>query len=243
MANLSAEIVAIQACGIGAIYLHAADYKAPLAKACAFVKRMAPDMLIFAELNCSEFYARYKSDNVAVRSLDNDAVLEDMRDAAIQLAQSGADVVVPNEMYDGVVSNLRNLLDSTGFSDVLIMAHGAKYASAGTSFNEQSYRMNPANSALALRSFETVINEDADIVMLRPANNYLDVLGQVANEFSEVPVAAFQGSDIVAMIKSASSAGFLNERDAIIESLLSIKRAGANFIITYFAKTMAKYLA
>lgn len=168
-------------------------------------------------------------------------------------ARAGADIVAPSDMMDGRVAEIRAALDGAGFEDVSIMAYSAKYASAyygpfrgalesaPKSGDKKTYQMDPANAVEALREAELDVDQGADFVMVKPAGPYLDIVRALA-ESVEVPVAAYQVSGEFLMIKSASAAGWLDEKAVVLESLLGIRRAGASAILTYFAKDVAAWL-
>jgi porphobilinogen synthase len=172
---------------------------------------------------------------------------------ALVQANAGADFVAPSDMMDGRVGYLRQILDQTGHSDVGIISYSAKYAScfygpfrealdsAPRAGDKKTYQMNPANQREAIREIKLDLAEGADMVMVKPALAYLDVIAQ-AKALSEVPVAAYNVSGEYAMIKAAAEKGWLNEKGAALESLLAIKRAGADVIFTYWALQAAKWL-
>jgi porphobilinogen synthase len=186
--------------------------------------------------------------------VDNDATLPLLSAAARVYAEAGADVVAPSDMMDGRVGAIRSALDSAGRTDVVIVSYAAKYASgfygpfreaAGSapSFGDRrGYQMDPGNALEALREVAADLGEGADIVMVKPALAYLDVVWRVKERFG-VPVAAYNVSGEYAMVKAASARGWLDERRVMLESLLSIRRAGADIILTYFAKEAARLLA
>jgi porphobilinogen synthase len=183
----------------------------------------------------------------------NDPTLEIMQKIAISHAEAGADVVAPSAMMDGQVKAIRKALDQSGFSDVAIMAYSAKHASnfygpfreaaqSAPSFGDRrSYQMDFSNSNEALREAELDIKEGADIVMVKPALAYLDLIYRIKNEF-KLPTAAYNVSGEYSMIKAAAGNGWINEKAIIIEVLTAIKRAGADIILTYFAKDVAGWL-
>jgi porphobilinogen synthase len=186
-------------------------------------------------------------------SVDNDATLELLARTAVAQAQAGADVIAPSDMMDGRVGHLRAALDDHGLSDTPIMAYSAKFASAfygpfreaagsAPAFGDRrGYQMDPANGDEALREALLDVEEGADVVMVKPAGPYLDVIRRV-KDATRVPVAAYQVSGEYAMIKAAAQAGALDERAAVLESLTGIRRAGADIVITYFAKDVARWL-
>ncbi|MDK1021668.1 MAG: porphobilinogen synthase [Candidatus Hydrogenedentes bacterium] len=186
--------------------------------------------------------------------VDNDATLELLVRESLAHVNAGADMVAPSDMMDGRVGEIRLALDDEGFSDVPIMAYAAKFASgfygpfreaaeSPPQFGDRSsYQMDPANLKEAIREIELDIEEGADIVMVKPALPYLDVIRRAADDF-ELPIAAYNVSGEFAMLKAAAAKGWLDEKRVAMESLLSIKRAGAKLILTYWAKDAAKWLA
>jgi porphobilinogen synthase len=185
--------------------------------------------------------------------VDNDATLDLLAKEALSHAEAGADMVAPSDMMDGRVAAIREALDDNGFDAIPIMSYAAKYSSAFYGpFREaaestpqfgdrRSYQMDPGNSNEALREVALDIEEGADIVMVKPALPYLDIIRRIKDEFS-YPVAAYNVSGEFSMIKAADKMGWMDGERAMMESLLSIKRAGADMILTYFAKEAAKVL-
>ncbi len=183
----------------------------------------------------------------------NDPTLEILGKTAVSHARAGADIVAPSGMMDGMVGTIRTALDNNGFMNTPIMSYAAKYSSAfygpfrdaaksGYSFGDRSsYQMDPGNSDEALREVALDIEEGADIIMVKPAMPYLDIIYRVKKKF-KMPTAAYHVSGEYAMIKAAAMNGWIDEKKVMYESLLSIKRAGADMILTYFAKDMAKML-
>jgi porphobilinogen synthase len=183
----------------------------------------------------------------------NDETLECLRAMALVHAHAGVDMVAPSDMMDGRVLAIRDELDRAGFAELPIMAYAAKFAScfyapfrdaanSSPKFGDrQSYQMDPANVREALREIRSDIQEGADIVMVKPALPYLDIIA-AARAKTTVPIAAYQVSGEYSMIKAAARAGWLDETRAMMESLLAIKRAGADMILTYFAKDAARLL-
>jgi len=183
----------------------------------------------------------------------NDPTLEVLGKIAVSHAKAGADIVAPSGMMDGMVEAIRQALDISGFENIPIMSYAAKYhscfygpfreaAESGYSFGDRStYQMDPANSNEAIREVTLDVAEGADIIIVKPALPYLDIIYRVKTEF-EMPTAAYNVSGEYAMIKAAAANGWLDEKKAIYESLISIKRAGADIIITYFAKDAARML-
>jgi len=186
-------------------------------------------------------------------TVDNDATLELLAKEAVSHAAAGADMVAPSDMMDGRVGAIRSVLDDSGFTEVSIMAYSAKYASSffgpfrdaadssPESGDRQGYQMDHRNSDEALHETYLDIEEGADIVMVKPAMPYLDIIRRVKEEF-QMPTAAYQVSGEYSMIKAAVEKGFLDEKRVVLESLTSIKRAGADLILTYFAKDAAKWI-
>ena len=185
--------------------------------------------------------------------VDGDASLPLLARAALVYAEAGADAVAPSDMMDGRVGAIRTALDDGGFGDVPIVSYAAKYASAfygpfrdvansAPAFGDRrGYQMDPANGDEALREVELDIEEGADIVMVKPAGPYLDVVFRVKEAFG-MPTAAYQVSGEYALIKAAAGNGWVDEERVVWESLVSIKRAGADLIVTYFAKDVARSL-
>ena len=185
--------------------------------------------------------------------MDNDRTLELLARVALSHVEAGADMVAPSAMMDGQVAAIRANLDGQGFSRIPIMAYSAKYASAFFEpFREavesaprfghrRGYQMDPANAREAMREIEQDIQEGADIIMVKPALAYLDVIAQARGEF-HCPLAAYNVSGEYAMVKAAARNGWLDEKRAALEVLTAIKRAGADFIITYHAKDAARWL-
>jgi porphobilinogen synthase len=187
------------------------------------------------------------------RDVQNDETLEVLAETALSHARAGADMVAPSAMMDGQVAAIRESLDENAFEDVPIMAYAAKYSSSfygpfreaaesAPQFGDRkAYQMDPANADEAIREISLDVNEGADIIMVKPALAYLDIICRAKQEF-DLPIAAYNVSGEYSMIKAAAQLGWLDEEKAMIESLTSIKRAGADIIITYFAPEMAKLL-
>ena len=184
--------------------------------------------------------------------LDNDASLRLMQKIAVSHARAGADIVAPSCMLDGMVLAIRDALDSAGFSDTPIMSYSTKFASclygpfreaadSGFAFGDRTtYQMNPANKEEAFRESKLDAEEGADILMVKPATFYLDVIAAVKQ--LGIPVAAYHVSGEYAMIKAAAAAGYLDERRTVMEAMISLKRAGADFIITYYTRDILRWL-
>jgi porphobilinogen synthase len=186
-------------------------------------------------------------------SVDNDAALERLATTAVSQARAGADIVAPSAMMDGQVGAIRLALDAAGFADTAIMAYASKHASAfygpfreaadsAPAFGDRrGYQMDPANAREALREVALDVAEGADVVMVKPALPYLDVIRRV-KDATGMPVAAYNVSGEYAMVKAAAAAGHIDERAVVLETLTSIRRAGADIIITYHAKDVARWL-
>jgi porphobilinogen synthase len=217
------------------------------------IKKLCPDMYIVTDI-CMCQYTSHGHCGILTECghVHNDKTLDYLSKIAISHAKAGAHMVAPSDMMDGRIEAMRIALDEEGFEDVAIMAYSAKYSSnfygpfreaahSAPSFGDRkTYQMDPANINEALMEVELDIQEGADIVMIKPALSYLDVIRKI-RDISPVPVAAYNVSGEYAMLKLAVKNGLLNE-GAIYESVLSIKRAGADIIITYFAKDLAKLL-
>lgn len=232
------------------------DPEGPVPKAIARIKALAPHMVVIADVCMCEYTDHGHCGLIDVDSgqVDNDSTLQLLSRAAVAYANAGADVVAPSAMMDGQVASIRAALDETGHQNIAIMAYSAKYASAfygpfrvaadsTPQFGDRrSYQMDPSNAREALREVELDVLEGADIVMVKPAGVYLDIIRQVRDSV-ELPVAAYQVSGEYAMLKAAAKNGWLDERRSAIESLMAIRRSGADLIITYYAKEVADWLA
>ncbi|MDE0214056.1 MAG: porphobilinogen synthase [Deltaproteobacteria bacterium] len=226
-----------------------ADHGVVQQAVCA-IKDMVPDLLVITDVCLCEYTDHGHCGVVDGGEVDNDETLELLVKEALSHARAGADVVAPSDMMDGRVGAIRSALDGEGFENVVIMAYAAKYASgfygpfreaaeSTPQFGDRrSYQMDPGNSDEALREVEEDIAEGADIVMVKPALSYLDVISKVKQRFGH-PTAAYNVSGEYAMIKAAAQNGWIDENTVVPEVLLSIKRAGADLILTYFAKDMA----
>lgn len=218
------------------------------------IKEAHPDLLVFTDVCLCSYTASghcgvVRPDGV----IDNDVTLELLAKTAISHAAAGADAVAPSDMMDGRVGALRAQLDQEGHSETPIIAYSAKFASAfygpfreaadsTPAFGDRrAYQMDPGNAEEALREVRLDVQEGADVVMVKPALPYLDVVRRVKDEF-RMPVAAYNVSGEYAMVKAAAAAGYLDERAAVLEALTAIRRAGADVIITYHAKDAAAWL-
>jgi porphobilinogen synthase len=218
------------------------------------VKKSLPDLVVMCDTCLDEYTSHGHCGLVRDGEVENDSTLELLARTALAQAQAGADMVAPSDMMDGRVGRIRDELDSHGFSAIPIMAYSAKYASvfygpfrdaaeSSPKFGDRrSYQMDPANQREALREVELDIEEGADIIMVKPALAYLDIIALVRQSF-DVPLAAYQVSGEYSVIEAAARAGWIDRKRAAMETLLSIHRAGANMILTYFAKDVAQWLA
>mgnify|MGYP003329054437 FL=1 len=219
----------------------------------AAIKQAIPELVVMTDVALDP-YSVYGHDGiVAGQEIVNDATVEVLAQMSISHARAGADFVAPSDMMDGRIGAIRNALEDSGFHKTGIMSYAAKYAScfygpfrdaldSAPGFGDKkTYQMNPANRIEAFREVEMDVAEGADIVMVKPAHAYLDIIREVKNSVN-VPVSAYHVSGEYAMIKAAAQAGFLNEEAAMIEVLTSIKRSGADLIATYFARPMAELL-
>lgn len=217
------------------------------------IKERVPDLLVITDVCIDEYTSHGHCGVVKDGRIVNDETLECLREMARTHAEAGADVVAPSDMMDGRVGAIREELDRHGYTDIPIMSYAAKYASClyapfreaadstPTFGDRRSYQMDVANAREALREIDLDIEEGADIVMVKPALPFLDIIA-AARARVALPIAAYQVSGEYSMIKAAARAGWLDESRAMMESLLSIKRAGADMILTYFAKDAARAL-
>jgi len=217
------------------------------------IKNKLPDLTVITDVCLCEYTSHGHCGVIKNGTVENDTTLELLAKEALSHAKAGADMVAPSDMMDGRVGAIRTTLDDHGYFDIPIMAYAAKYASAFYGpFREaaestpqfgdrRSYQMDPPNSREAMREVALDIEEGADIVMVKPALAYLDIIYQVKQQFN-VPVAAYNVSGEYSIIKAAAKMGWIDGERAMMESLISIKRAGADMILTYFAKEAAKVL-
>ena len=217
------------------------------------LKKEVPDVYIITDVCFCEYTSHGHCGVLKDGTVDNDATLENLKRQAVSHAESGADMIAPSGMMDGMVKAIRSALDSAGFTHIPIMAYSAKFASSyygpfreaaesSPSFGDRkSYQMDPANSREALKEVLMDIEEGADIVMVKPALAYLDIIKTV-KEKTLVPVAAYNVSGEYSIIKAGGRLGWIDEKKVMIETLISIKRAGADLILTYFAKEVAEMI-
>jgi porphobilinogen synthase len=224
------------------------------------LKEAVPDLLIITDLCCCEYtshgHCGVLQDASGGKDVDNDATLQLLARQAVSHAQAGADIIAPSGMMDGMVGAIRAALDGESFSRLPILSYAAKFASAfygpfreaaesAPQFGDRrSYQMDPGcDPGQALREVELDLAEGADMIMVKPALAYLDILHAVRERFPGVPLAAYNVSGEYAMVKAAASQGWIDERAIAVESLLAMHRAGADFVLTYWAKDVARWLA
>jgi porphobilinogen synthase len=230
------------------------DPEAPVQSAIRAIKREVPDTLVMTDVCLCEYTDHGHCGIVIDEEIANDPTVGQLARVALSHAAAGADIVAPSDMMDGRVGAIRHALDERGFDQTAIMAYAAKYcsafygpfrdaaASAPQFGDRRSHQMDPANAAEALREVEQDIAEGADIVMVKPALTYLDVIARVKDAF-HYPTAAYHVSGEYAMLKAAARNGWIDERRAMLETLTSIRRAGADIIITYYARDAARAIA
>lgn len=223
-------------------------------QAIRLIKSIAPNLLVMTDLCFCEYTSHTHCGILHNQDVDNDATLEILAKQALSHTEAGCDILAPSGMMDGAVQAIRHVLDTHHFENVAILSHTVKYASSLygpfreaaesrlKSGDRKTYQMNPANSQEAFREATLDIEEGADMLMVKPALSYLDVISKLTTHFPGIPVAAYQVSGEFSMIKAAAEKGWINEEQAMLESLLSIKRAGARFIVTYFAKEAASLI-
>ncbi len=229
------------------------DADAPVQSAVRAIKRSSPDTVVVTDVCLCEYTSHGHCGVLEGHYVTNDATVDQLVRAALSHAAAGADIVAPSDMMDGRVGAIRKALDERGFVDVAIMSYAAKYCSAfygpfrdaadsAPQFGDRrTHQMDPANAEEALREVEQDIDQGADIVMVKPALPYLDVLRRVKDTFG-YPTAAYQVSGEYSMIKAAAANGWMDEQSVMMESLTSIARAGADIIITYYAREAARAL-
>jgi porphobilinogen synthase len=230
------------------------DPEAPVQTAVRAIKRETPDVLVITDVCLCEYTDHGHCGIVIEDEIVNDPTVDQLVRAAVSHAAAGADIVAPSDMMDGRIGAIRHALDERGFENTAIMSYAAKYCSAfygpfrdaagsAPQFGDRrSHQMDPANAAEALREVEQDIAEGADIVMVKPAVAYLDIIARVKDVF-HYPTAAYHVSGEYAMLKAAARNGWIDERRAMLETLTSIRRAGADIIITYYAREAARALS
>jgi porphobilinogen synthase len=222
-------------------------------RAIRHIKKHYPNLYVITDVCFCEYTSHGHCGVLHDHDVDNDLTLENTKKQVVSHAKAGADMVAPSGMMDGVVKTIREALDEAGYKYIPIMAYSAKYASSyygpfreaadsTPAFGDRrTYQMDPANRREALREVAIDIEEGADIVMVKPALSYLDIIRDLRNTFN-VPIAAYNVSGEYSMIKAAGRLGWIDEKKVMLEALISMKRAGADIIITYFAKEVAKIM-
>jgi porphobilinogen synthase len=230
------------------------DPEAPVQSAVRAIKRALPDMLVMTDVCLCEYTDHGHCGIIIDEEIANDPTVDQLVRTAVSHAAAGADIVAPSDMMDGRVGAIRHALDERGFENAAIMSYAAKYCSAfygpfrdaagsAPKFGDRrTHQMDPANGAEALREVEQDIAEGADIVLVKPAVTYLDVIARVKDTF-HYPTAAYHVSGEYAMLKAAARNGWLDEPRAMLETLTAIRRAGADIIITYYAREAARAIA
>ncbi len=269
--NLADEIEEITALNIPAILLFgipaakdatgsdAYNENGIVQQAIRLIKDIAPELLIISDICCCEFtdhgHCGIIDDSRGKLDINNDKTLTILQKQALAHVQAGADILAPSGMIDGMVQAIRNVLDEHHHYHIPILSYTVKYASAlygpfrdaaeGTpQFGDRrSHQMDIANANEALREAELDITEGADILMVKPAITYLDIIYRLKQRFPQIPLAAYYVSGEYAMLKAAVEKGWLDEKNVVLESTFALKRAGTDFIITYFAKDIARWLA
>ncbi len=259
------ECEEVHALGIGGVILFglpeskdeeasgAYDENGIVPRATRAVKRAVPQLLVMTDVCNCEYTSHGHCGKIVNGDVDNDTTLEWLAAGALSHAKAGADIVAPSDMMDGRVAAIRRKLDENGFTNVPILAYAAKFASvfygpfreaaeSAPQFGDRrSYQMDPANGREAMREISLDLEEGADMIMIKPAMPYLDLIARARDRF-DVPIAAYQVSGEFSMIMAAARNGWIDQDRAMMESLTSIRRAGADFILTYFAKPAAKAL-
>jgi porphobilinogen synthase len=264
--ELVAEATEIQAAGVPAVILFgipaekdeagtgAYDDEGVVQMAVRALKEAHPDLIVFTDVCLCEYTSHGHCGFLRDGEVDNDITIELLACTAISHAEAGADVVAPSDMMDGRVQAIRHQLDEEGHPDTAILAYSAKYASAfygpfreaaestPESGDRRGYQMDPANAREGVREALLDVEEGADMVMVKPALPYLDLIARV-RERTDVPVGAYQVSGEYSMLKAAAQNGWIDERAAVTEALTAIRRAGADLIVTYYAKEYAEWQA
>jgi len=234
------------------------DPDGPVPQAIRAIKQRAPQLTVIADVCVCEYtshgHCGILAETPGSGDVLNDPTLDILARCAVAYADAGADIVAPSAMMDGQVAAIRSALDAAGHTQVAILSYAAKFASAfygpfreaaesTPAFGDRrAYQMDPANGREALREVDLDVAEGADMIMVKPAGAYLDIISAVRQRY-HLPLAAYQVSGEYAMIKAAAQLGWLDERRAALESLIAIRRAGADMIITYFAKDAARWIA
>ena len=230
------------------------DMTSPVQQAIKAIKEKFPELVIIGDVCLCQYTSHGHCGQLCGQYVDNDETLKLLAKVAVSQAKAGADMVAPSDMMDGRVAAIRQALDESGYQNVSIMSYAVKYASAyygpfrdaahsTPQFGDRrSYQMDPANSREALKEVALDTAEGADIIMVKPALSYLDIVRQV-RDTTHLPVAVYNVSGEYAMVKAAAANGWIDEKRIVLETLLSMKRAGADMIITYHALDAARWLA
>jgi len=229
------------------------DMKSPVQRAIAAIKKAEPDLVIVGDVCLCQYTSHGHCGRLSDHEVDNDGTLPLLQNVAVSQAQAGADIIAPSDMMDGRVAAIRDALDSKGLTNVSIMSYAVKYASgyygpfrdaadSAPQFGDRrGYQMDPSNVREAMKEVSLDIAEGADIIMVKPALAYLDVVRLVRDNIVQ-PVAVYNVSGEYAMVKAAAQNGWIDEKRIVLETLTSMKRAGADIIITYHAIDAAKWL-
>ncbi len=266
ISELVAEVTTVASAGVRAVLLfgipstkdevasEAYDDEGVVQMAVRALKEAHPEVTVITDVCLCEYTSHGHCGVLQGDEVDNDLTIELLAKTAISHADAGADAIAPSDMMDGRIGAIRTQLDESGHQGLPIISYAAKYASsfygpfrdaadcAPSSGDRRGYQMDPANALEAVREAEADLDEGADVLMVKPAMPYLDVVSLV-KEATGAPVAAYQVSGEYSMIKAAAANGWLDERSAVLESLLAIRRAGADAIITYYATAAALWLA
>ena len=229
------------------------DLNSPVQRAMRAIKEAVPQIVIVGDVCLCQYTTHGHCGQLCGHEVDNDATLKLLAKVAVSQAQSGADIIAPSDMMDGRIAVIRETLDEAGFKNVSIMSYAVKYASgyygpfrdaadSAPQFGDRrGYQMDPANSREAMKEVELDLAEGADFIMIKPALCYLDIVRQVRDKINR-PVAVYNVSGEYAMVKAAAQNGWIDEKRIVLETLTSMKRAGADIIITYHAIDVAKWL-
>ncbi len=263
--NLDAEMDEVVSLGIKSVLLFgvpdekdavgsgAYDDEGIVQKAIAKIKKNYPDLIVIADTCLCEYTSHGHCGVVEHEHILNDESLTLLAETAVSQARAGADIIAPSNMMDGFVCVIRKALDENGFQNIPIMSYGVKYASAfygpfreaaqgAPQFGDRkTYQMDPANRVEAFREAQSDIEEGADFIIIKPALAYLDIIRDIKN-FVTLPIVAYNVSGEYAMIKAAAQNGWIDEEKVVMEMLIGMKRAGADLIMTYFAKDVARWL-
>ncbi|GGJ84205.1 delta-aminolevulinic acid dehydratase [Lentibacillus kapialis] len=263
--HVKAEMEELKTLGIKAVMLFgvpnekdekgtgAFDENGIVQQATRLIKKEMPEMLVVADTCLCEYTSHGHCGVIYNHDVDNDESLELLAQTAVSQVQAGADIIAPSNMMDGFVTVIRQALNEAGYKNIPIMSYAVKYASAFFGpFREaadsepqfgdrKTYQMDPSNRRDALREAETDIEEGADFLIVKPAMSFLDIVRDVRSHFN-APIVAYNVSGEYSMVKAAAQNGWINERELVLEKLTAMKRAGADLIISYFAKDVAKWL-